>query len=112
MSDEQAPCAASGARSTDPGHHQRQELRFNCVKTGVSVVPLDSGQKFAAEITEASRSGIRLTTPRILQVGSMVEVELRALLIKAEVRYCRKTMEGLFEVGLYTVEAAGPSRLA
>lgn len=55
-------------------------------------------------ILDASREGLKLSTPCELETGSFVQVHVRELFILAEVRYCIPAAEGFYAgVQIYDV---------
>jgi len=52
------------------------------------------------QVLDVSRNGLKIRTPRFLSSGAVVQMRLRDMVIRGEVRYCVQTDEG-FYVGLF-----------
>lgn len=80
---------------------QRREPRFPVDIPGKVILMSDSGtMAFRGVITDFSRSGLGLTVPVAVEVGSIACIETATMLVVGEVRHCRTEGEGRFVAGL------------
>jgi len=71
------------------GPEQRKSPRLETDDPAVlTLIKPDRPSRVGIRILDASREGLKLSTPCALETGSFVQVHVRELFILAEVRYC------------------------
>jgi hypothetical protein len=88
-----------------PSDHVRRAPRFP-LDESCSLSVLASGRETRLKgcLTDFSQSGLGLRSEGYVEIGMMVYVETRSLLIAGEVRHCRPRLNGTFTVGLETTD--------
>ncbi|HVV46880.1 MAG TPA: PilZ domain-containing protein, partial [Bryobacteraceae bacterium] len=56
------------------------------------------------EVVEVSRTGVQLHVPEPIPVGSLVTVEMGALVVLGDVRHCDPSPKEYYTVGLHTCD--------
>jgi hypothetical protein len=88
-----------------PSDHVRRDPRFP-LHEPCSIGILGNGDetRIKGRLTDFSKSGLGLHSGGYVEIGTMVYVETRSLLIAGEVRHCRRRPNGTFTVGLETTD--------
>ena len=104
--------SASKARWAGPAVpdrlERRQEARYSTHDPATVSVPYLKIAGLAAVVLDVSRSGLRLELPQAIGRGMQVEIKLSPqLVIRGEVRYCRRTGT-VFHAGVLVGNAPFP----
>jgi hypothetical protein len=78
---------------------RRREIRM-ASRSAAATLCVGAREPMEVQIRDISRSGMGLTTPCALRVGSSVAVQCGALTINATVRHCRERVSGEYSVGI------------
>jgi PilZ domain-containing protein len=82
------------------GEERRKSIRVPTDDPAVlTILQPEASGHINARVLDASMEGLRLSIPRELMRGTVVQVHLRDLFILAEVRYCRMA-DGGFHAGV------------
>jgi hypothetical protein len=86
----------------DPQQHRRAELRVPLRNRAAVVCQLEASRKdkWNAQATDISRSGLGLLVDHRLAVNTIVKVELSFAIVFGEVLYSKPAPEGGYRVGL------------
>jgi PilZ domain len=86
----------------DPQQHRRAELRVPLRNQTAVVCQLESSRddKWSAQATDISRSGLGLLVEHRLAVNTIVKVELSFAIVFGEVLYSKPALDGGYRVGL------------
>jgi hypothetical protein len=88
-----------------PSDHVRRDPRFPLDEPCfISVLGNGDETRIKGLLTDFSKSGLGLHSKGYVEIGTMVYVETRSLLIAGEVRHCRPRQNGTFTVGLETTD--------
>jgi hypothetical protein len=63
------------------------------------------------KIDSASKSGLRVTVPRLVKAGATVEIKWDRVIVVGQVRYCRKIRPRQYSIGLKVMEVVGGGKL-
>ena len=86
----------------DPRQHRRAELRVPLRNQTATVFPVDGSKndRWNAQATDISRSGLGLLMDHQLPVKTIVKVELSFAIVFGEILYSKATADAAYRVGL------------
>jgi hypothetical protein len=88
-----------------PSDHVRRDPRFPLDESCfVSVLESGDENRIKGYLTDFSKSGLGIRSESYVEIGMMVYVETRSLLIAGEVRHCLPRLDGTLKVGLETTD--------
>ena len=71
------------------GHDGRRNERLSCNPTIVQAYVDGRERPVAAQVVEVSKSGVQLVLAEPLPVGGHVRIEIGALIVQGDIRYCK-----------------------
>jgi len=92
---------AGGHNPTPPGSERRKEGRYTVAEpASITISQPADFQPIEGQLTDVSRSGLRIRTPRVIHRGAHLHVQLKNMVVFGVARYCRPRAEDEFEVGI------------
>jgi hypothetical protein len=85
---------------TAPDERRRQPRMPTDDPASVQIISPLTLERMDVRIVDVSRNGLKIRSPRLLNTGAILQIQLRNLFIIGEVRYCVQTPDG-FYAGLY-----------
>lgn len=68
----------------------------------IVVINPSSSERLTGMVVDVSRSGLQLELGKLIESGSIIEVQLRTLIISGQVESCRQHGSSCFRVGVIT----------
>jgi len=90
------------------GANRRTEIRM-ASRSGPATLCVAARPPIQVQVRDVSRSGLGLTTPCPLLVGSNVVVVCGGLTINGVVRHCRERVSGEYSAGLFITRIVNTS---